>query len=146
MKYRKTMAIMACLFGMVLFTVVKIKVNYGVKPNVATIPHVSAMILYKGSTDEEIMMAVKANRQMLHETYYSSVVVGQRTPLLSALEKDRTDIVVYLLKSGIPVRDTVEILHKEGLLHHISRLHQILDEEGLGNAMDCDADCFAMNK
>lgn len=140
------MTIIACLFVMVLFTVVKINVNYGVKPHVATIPHVSAMILYKGNSDEEIMSAIKANRQMLHETYYSSVVVAQRTPLLSALEKNRTGIVVYLLKNGIPVRDSVEILHNEGMAHHISRLRIIIDEEGLGNVIDCDVDCFAVNK
>ena len=104
------------------------------------------MILYRGSTDEEIIMAIKANRQMMHETYYSSFVVGQRTPLLSALERDRTGIVVYLLKNGVPVRDTVEILNHEGLTHHISSLRKIIDEEGLGNVVDCDDDCFALNK
>jgi len=145
MKYKKIMAISVCLVGMALFTAVKIKVNYGVKPNVGTIPRVSAMILYKGSSDEEIIKAMKNNRLIMFETYYDSLVVGQRTPLLSALEKERPGIVVYLLKNGVSVRDSVEILRNEGLPEYIETLRMIVDEEGLWDLIDCKTDCFDLN-
>lgn len=146
MKYKKRVAILACLVGMALFTAVKVRVNYGVKPNVGAIPRVSAMILYKGSSDEEIILAMKNDRPIMFETYYDSLVVGQRTPLLSALEKERTGIVVYLLKNGVPLRDSVEVLRNEDLPEYIERLRTIVDEEGLWDVIACKADCFDVNK
>ncbi|BCS96379.1 hypothetical protein DSLASN_20110 [Desulfoluna limicola] len=146
MKHRKAAVISACLLGVALFVVVKVKVNYGVKPNVGVIPRVSAMILYKGSTDDEIIMAMTNNRPIMLETYYESLVVAQRTPLLSALEKERTGIVVYLLNNGVPLRDTVEILRRENLPDYIETLRTIVDQEGLWDAIDCKADCFDINK
>ena len=145
MKYRKMMVVSGCLLGMALFMAVRANVNYGVKANVGAIPRVSAMILYKNSADEDIIRAMKNNRQIMFETYYDSLVVGQRTPLLSALEKKRTGLVVYLLKNGVSVRGSLEILQKEDLPESIETLRMIVEEEGLWDVIDCKTGCFDMN-
>ena len=103
------------------------------------------MILYKGSSDEEIIKAMKNNRLIMFETYYDSLVVGQRTTLLSALEKKRTGLVVYLLKNGVSVRGSLEILQKEDLPESIETLRMIVEEEGLWDVIDCKTGCFDMN-
>jgi len=88
--------------------------------------------------NDQIIDKIKQDNSWLHERCDTCLVLSHRTPLICALENERSKVVVSMIQHGVSVQDTVEIIYEIKRFHYLEKLNDIVLKNSLEGQLDCD--------
>ena len=132
------------LIGLLLIIIVLLvsgklsfKVSYEESIQFENISELTRIISLDYPTDQIIEKIIEDN-SLLHEYCDTCLVQSDRTPLLCALENERSTVVVSMIEHGVSVHDTVEIIYEIKRFHYLDELKEIVLTNSLEGQLDCD--------
>ncbi|HDL01479.1 MAG TPA: hypothetical protein ENH23_04525 [candidate division Zixibacteria bacterium] len=112
-----------------------VTIKYGYGPVTSSPPIISFMIMEKMS-DEKIKNKILEDPLSIYEECKECNMLVMRTPLITAIAYERTELIRYMVERGVSVEKNIIILKAEGPEEYIQFLNDVIDSKQKNESLD----------